>query len=229
MKLLALDAATEACTVAIVVGDDVREAFQVAPREHGHLLLPMVYRLLAEAGLPLSALDAIAFGRGPGAFTGVRMAVATAQGLALGADLPLLAVSTLATLAQGAGADRRPVLAVIDARMGEVYAGGYAPDPVSGGLRECLSERVCAPESLEIPKGEFWFGAGSGWARYPDELGRALGQAVSDSDSAALPRARNMLVLAAREWTAGRVLAPEQAAPVYLRDQVIQAHSRRTV
>ena len=122
MKLLAFETATEACSVAVYVDGEVRERFEIAPRRHAELALPWAEQLLAEAGMAKSQLDAIAVGRGPGAFTGVRLAIALAQGIALALDRPLLPVSTLARLGD-AGAEATRILAAIDARMGEVYVG----------------------------------------------------------------------------------------------------------
>ena len=135
MRLLAIETSTEACSVAVMVRGDVLERFELAPRRHAGLVLPWAEALLAEAGLRRSALDAIAVGRGPGAFTGVRLGISIAQGIALGLDLPLLPVSTLAVLAQGGlrGAEGRPVVAAIDARMGEVYCGTFAAGAAARG------------------------------------------------------------------------------------------------
>lgn len=124
-RILAIDTATEACSVAVWNQGEIHALFELCPREHTQRILPMVQQVLAESGLALNQLDALAFGRGPGSFTGVRIGIGIAQGLALGADLPMLGISTLQTMAQGAwrvcGAER--VLAAIDARMGEVYWG----------------------------------------------------------------------------------------------------------
>ncbi|UCE90616.1 MAG: tRNA (adenosine(37)-N6)-threonylcarbamoyltransferase complex dimerization subunit type 1 TsaB, partial [Pseudomonadota bacterium] len=127
MKLLAIETATEACSVALAVDGDVRDRFEIAPRGHAGLVLPMAKALLAEAGLGLRELDALVFGRGPGAFTGLRIAAGVVQGLAYGAELPVVPVSSLATLAQGVSAQTgaSDVLAVFDARMGEVYWGAF--------------------------------------------------------------------------------------------------------
>ena len=126
MKLLAFETATEACSVALYLDGEVRERFEVAPRRHAELALPMAQALLDEAGIARAQLDAIAVGRGPGAFTGVRLAIALAQGIALALDRPVVPVSTLAVLAAGAPADGPArILAAIDARMGEVYAGAF--------------------------------------------------------------------------------------------------------
>ena len=148
MNLLAIETATEACSVAVLVGGQVRERFAIAPRRHAELVLPWAEELLAEAGIARSALDAIAVGRGPGAFTGVRLAIALAQGIALALDRPLLPVSTLAVLA-AQGPDG-PVLAALDARMGEVYLGAFQ---VQGGDVIALApENVGTPHTIAMPQ-----------------------------------------------------------------------------
>lgn len=220
MKLLAIETSTEALSVAVLHGDAVHAHHEAAPRRHGELLLPAVERLLADAGLELGQLDAIAFGRGPGAFTGVRIAVAAAQGLAFAAGLPLVPVSTLASLAQAA-ADRhraQAVIAVIDARMNEVYAGWFAVE--DGLVVATAGEWLGHAEALPDFAGGPWFGAGSGFGAQGGILAARLGERLAGSDPALLPDARATLRLAARAFAAGETVAPEQAMPVYLRDRV---------
>ncbi|HDP89812.1 MAG TPA: tRNA (adenosine(37)-N6)-threonylcarbamoyltransferase complex dimerization subunit type 1 TsaB, partial [Thioalkalivibrio sp.] len=152
MKILAIDTATDACSAALFLDGEVTSRFELAPRRHTELILPMVGSLLEEAGLAVTDLDAVAFGRGPGAFTGLRIAAGVAQGLALGADLPVIPVSTLATMAQQvmdeAGAEA--VAAALDARMGEVYWGCYRRD--AEGVAEPVGpETVCAPQAVPVP------------------------------------------------------------------------------
>ena len=141
MILLALETATEACSAALAVDGDIRERFEVAPRGHSELILPMVDELMAEADISIEQVDAIAFGRGPGAFTGLRIAVGVTQGIAFGADLPVVPVSTLAALAQGS--ESNSVLAAIDARMDEVYWGAYQRS--SAGLMTLCGEEAVIP------------------------------------------------------------------------------------
>jgi len=147
MKLLAFETATEACSVAVWIDGEVIERFEIAPRRHAELALPWADAVLAEAGIAKSAIDAIAVGRGPGAFTGVRLAIAVAQGVALALDRPIVPVSTLAALALQGGAPR--VLAAIDARMGEVYAAAFRCDNGDAVLRD--AERVVAPDRVVLP------------------------------------------------------------------------------
>ncbi|MGD8378597.1 MAG: tRNA (adenosine(37)-N6)-threonylcarbamoyltransferase complex dimerization subunit type 1 TsaB [Gammaproteobacteria bacterium] len=220
MRLLAIDTATEACSAALWIDGECREQYRVAPREHTRLILPMTEALLADAGIELGELDALAFGRGPGAFTGVRIAAGVVQGLAMGADLPVVAVSDLAALAAGAAraTGESHVVACIDARMGEVYAGSYRID--APGLAHLIGEeRVCAPEALDPPDGA-WYVAGSGMLAYGDILRQSLGARLAGADGELLPHAADIAALAVRMRDEGAGVAAEQALPVYLRDQV---------
>jgi tRNA threonylcarbamoyladenosine biosynthesis protein TsaB len=217
MNLLAIETSTEACSVALYHAGTTIERSELAPRRHAELVLPMADSLLAEAGLHRRQLDAIAVGRGPGAFTGVRLAVSLAQGMALGLDLPVIPVSSLAALALAAPDDGTPVLAVIDARMGEIYASAYRRR--GAALQTLLDECVCAPELLALPGADAWNVIGSGWKTYASALALKL-PTPRWSDGEQFPQARNVAVLAAAEFDAGRALPPEQALPVYLRDKV---------
>ena len=218
MNLLAIETATESCSVALVHGDLVIERSELAPRRHAERVLPMADELLAEAGLGRHALDGIAVGRGPGAFTGVRLAVSLAQGMALALDLPVVTVSSLAALALEAPEDDAAILAVIDARMGEIYAASYRRD--AGGLIALDEERVCTADALVLPDADAWHVVGSGWATYADVLrGRLTGTLLS-AEGERYPQARHVAELAVREFRAGRAGSPEQALPVYLRDKV---------
>jgi tRNA threonylcarbamoyladenosine biosynthesis protein TsaB len=222
MKLLAIETATDACSAALWVDGVLTTRHEVAPREHTRLILPMMDALLAEAGLRLSDLDALAFGRGPGAFTGVRIAAAVIQGSAFAADLPVVPVSTLAALAQqGIDAGSRRVLAALDARMDEVYWGAFQADD-QGLAVPVGAEQVIAPDAVPIPEGEGWRGVGSGWAAYEDALRARLGECVSDIDPEALPAAAEVARLAVRDFNAGLAVPAEQALPVYLRDKVAE-------
>lgn len=216
MKLLAFELATEACSVALWIEGDVRERFEVAPRRHAELALPWAEALLDEAGLARSQLDAIAVGRGPGAFTGVRLAVSIAQGIALGLDRPALAISTLAALAmQGQGR----VLAAIDARMGEVYAGAF--EMADGDARALDAERVCPPDAVALPDASVgWHGVGTGFAAGDGALAMSLAECMASVDATALPRAADIARLAAVAFSRGEAVAPERLEPAYLRNNV---------
>ncbi|WP_114240866.1 tRNA (adenosine(37)-N6)-threonylcarbamoyltransferase complex dimerization subunit type 1 TsaB [Dyella sp. C9] len=219
MNLLAIETATEACSVALIHGDEVIARSEIAPRRHAELVLPMADALLAEAGLGRHALDVIAVGRGPGAFTGVRLGVSLAQGMALALDVPVITVSSLAALALEAPEDDAAILAVIDARMGEIYAASYRRDD-NGGLVALDQERVCTPEALVLPEASHWHVVGSGWATYAEVLRPRLTGELRSAEGSRFPQARCVAELAAIEFAAGRTLSPDHALPVYLRDKV---------
>lgn len=225
MNLLAFDTATEACSAALRIGDEIIERSEIAPRRHAELILPMIESLLGEAGISRRQIDAIAVGRGPGAFTGVRLAISVAQGLALGLDIPVVPVSSLAALAQDAPADiDAPILAVIDARMGEVYAGAFRRG--ADGIVVAISAESVGPASrLVLPqstptRGQPWSIVGSGWSAYRDALSAHLPTPPAFADGTRYPQARAIARLAAPQFAAGRGVAAEFALPVYLRDKV---------
>lgn len=221
MRLLALDTATEACSVALCGDGRTAQRWLEAPREHGERLLGLIDEVLAEAGIAPRDLDALAFGCGPGAFTGVRMGTGVVQGVAYGLDRPVVRVSTLAALAQGAyrryGTCRW--LPAIDARMGEVYWGMYMIDR-DGLAVAAADECVVAPEQVPLPEGTGWSGTGSGWARYPEALAERLGGQLACDHGFALPAAVDMLPLAEAAWWRGEAVSPAAALPTYLRDRV---------
>ena len=221
MKLLAIETSTEACSAAIEIDGDRRQVYEIAPRKHAELILPMVDGLLSEAGIPLQALDGLAFGRGPGAFTGVRIATGVIQGLPYAADLPVAPVSTLAAMAQGISDRAEKIACAIDARMGEVYWGLYQQ-----GEHNCMQiqgqERVCHPDVVDLPDSNEWYGAGSGWDTYADELGSQFGEKLVDKDSGVYPSADGVLTLALAIFKNGETVDAAEALPVYLRDKVTQ-------
>ena len=217
MKLLAFETATEACSVAVYIDGDVRERFELAPRKHAELSLPWAEQLLAEAGIAKSQLDAIAIGRGPGAFTGVRLAIAIAQGMALALDRPIVPVSTLAALAMQSDGER--ILAAIDARMGEVYSAAFARN--GDDLVALSAEIVSAPDAVLLPDAaQAWHGVGTGFAAGEGALQHRLGSRLFLVDAAALPHAGDVARLAALAFARGEALAPERVEPAYLRDNV---------
>ena len=219
MNLLAIETATEACSVALLCGDAMIDRSELAPRRHAELVLPMAGELLAEAGIGRRQLDAIAVGRGPGAFTGVRLAISVAQGLALALDLPVVPVSSLAALAMQAPNDGVAVLAAIDARRGEVYAGAFAFD--SAGLVTPMGpESVSPAEDLALPTVQAWHVIGSGWSAYGDAICGRLPATPIWTDGDRFPQARDVALLATPRFAAGEGVPPEQALPVYLRDKV---------
>jgi tRNA threonylcarbamoyladenosine biosynthesis protein TsaB len=216
MKLLAIETSTEVCSVALHVDGEVRERHELAPRRHTQLVLPWADELLAEAGLRKSQLDAIAVGRGPGAFTGVRLAIAIVQGLALALDRPVLPISTLATLAmQGQGEHR---LAAIDARMGEVYLGEFVRD--ADGLVSAAAEELIVPPHLApLPSGPR-HGVGTGFGAEKGALVQRLGGLLTGFDAEGLPHAADLARLALRDFHQGRAIAADRLEPAYLRDKV---------
>lgn len=225
MKLLALETATEACSAAVWIDGAVLERYEVAPRRHAALILPMLEAVLSEAGLSMKHLDAIAVGRGPGAFTGVRIAIGIAQGIAFAADLPVAPISTLAALALGTAREfgHSHLATALDARMGEVYWGTYF---ATGNTVELRGDERCCPATLvTAPPGD-WFGTGSGWLTYSEALAQRLTAQSWQGDR--YPRAGDVARLAADPARRSDWVAADQALPVYLRNQVAQrlaAHS----
>ncbi|WP_146910532.1 tRNA (adenosine(37)-N6)-threonylcarbamoyltransferase complex dimerization subunit type 1 TsaB [Arenimonas daejeonensis] len=216
MKLLAIETSTEACSVALHMDGDVRELHELAPRRHTQLVLPWAEQLLAEAGLRKSQLDAIAVGRGPGAFTGVRLAIAIVQGLALALDRPVLPVSTLAVLAMQGQGER--FLAAIDARMGEVYLGDFVRD--ADGLVSAVSDEIIVPPSQAPQPTGPRHGVGSGFGAENGALAQRLAGLLTGFDAAALPHAADLARLAVRDFDLGRAIAADALEPAYLRDKV---------
>lgn len=220
IRLLALDTTESACSAALWYDGEVIERFEVAPRRHSELLLPMMDDLLAEAGAALTSLDAIGFARGPGSFTGLRIAASVAQGAAFGAGLPVVPVSSLQALArqicQGNRAER--VLVAFDARMREVYWGAFDCVGVAPP-RAIVDEAVCAPTDVVVPDGGRWQAAGSGWAAYPTELAACVGKPV-ELHADAHVHAADVARIAVHAFIAGAAVPAEQALPVYLRDRV---------
>jgi tRNA threonylcarbamoyladenosine biosynthesis protein TsaB len=223
LRLLAFDTSTEWCTAALWLDGRLVDAGEHAGQRHSQLLLPMITGLLAQAGLTLTALDGIAFGRGPGSFTGLRIACGVAQGLALGAGLPVLGVSTLEALAEEAGAAR--VVTCLDARMHEVYAAVWRRAD-AGWLAEAEAT-VCPPALVPIPVSPGYVGCGSGFAAYPDILAARYGDRLTEIRPQVIPHARAVARLAAPRFAAGQGLPPEQAEPFYVRDKVALKISER--
>ncbi|HET9483111.1 MAG TPA: tRNA (adenosine(37)-N6)-threonylcarbamoyltransferase complex dimerization subunit type 1 TsaB [Xanthomonadales bacterium] len=238
MHLLAIETATEACSVALVCGDSIVARHELAPRRHAELVLPMIDGVLAEAGLARGAIDAIAVGRGPGAFTGVRLAISVAQGLALGLDRPVVPISTLAALALeasvesttrdeastvgGAEAPTAPpdlIIAALDARMGEVYAACFEAD-AEGLVTAITEEAVCEASRCVVPARDAYIGAGSGWAAYRTALESCLARPPRLVLPDLLPRATSIARLALRELALAHTVDAAHAQPVYLRDKV---------
>ncbi|KFN52077.1 hypothetical protein N790_12915 [Arenimonas malthae CC-JY-1] len=216
MKLLAIETSTEACSVAVYADGAVLARHELAPRRHTQLVLPWADELLAEVGLRKSQLDALAVGRGPGAFTGVRLAIALVQGLALALDRPVLPISTLAVLAMQGQGER--ILAAIDARMGEVYLGEFARD-ADGLVTATGEESICPPARAPLPE-RVVSGVGTGFGAEHGALVARLGDTLAGFDASTLPHAADLAKLAARAFTRGEAVDAARIEPAYLRDKV---------
>jgi len=226
---MAIETSSEACSVAICFDGETREKFQHAPMRHAELLLPAIQSLLAEAALPLAGLDAIAFGRGPGSFTSLRIGIGVAQGLAWGADLPVVPVSSLAAVAQEAAdlihGESRRILVALDARMQEVYSCSFLPDE-RGLVRAGGEEVVCSPGALAIAGDESFLAVGNGFERFA-ELESLAGRA-EHFYPAIWPRAA-MISKLAQDWlNANDALPAAMAQPVYIRNKVAEKPTSRS-
>jgi len=223
VKLLAVDTAFETCSVALSLAGDVHLRFEHAPRGHAALLLPWVQELLAGAGVALADLDAVAFNRGPGSFTSLRIGIGVVQGLAWGADLPVAPVSSLQCTAQAALAGAREqggtisgdCVVAMDARMGEVFAARF--ECVEGWMTPAGAEKVCAPADAAAMLQGGDAAVGNGFDRYPALQSAAEGRAAAPG---AWPDAGVIAALAERWLAENAALPAEQAQPVYLRDKV---------
>jgi len=227
MKLLAVETSTEACSAALFIDGNIAERFELAPKIHTQLILPMIDSLMADADLKPQQLDALAFSRGPGSFTGVRIATGVIQGIALGADLPVVPVSTLAAIAQDFFDNNADDVAYVamDARMGEVFWGVYRRD--AQGYAELIGDEAVTPaNAVEFPD-LHGVGIGSGWGVYTQELTSRLAGRVNHYHAEMLPRAGAIARLGVRGFELGLAVPVEQAMPVYLRDKVAKKESER--
>lgn len=222
MKLLAFETSGEACSVALYLDGEIAQRICYTPRRHGELVLEMAQGLLADAGIGLAALDALAFGQGPGSFTGVRIAAAVVQGAAFGAGLPAVPVSTLAAMAQGAfrRAASRQTLVALDARMDQVYWGAYRLDG-AGCIGLDGDESVLAPDFVPPPRDGGWFGVGNGWQAHGARLRARLGDRLNGCDPDLVCEAQDIAQIAVGLFRQGGGVTAEAAMPVYLRDQVV--------
>ena len=220
MNLLSLDTSTEFLSLALQVGDEQGCDKTYAHHQHAgqaasQLVLPQIQALLDTANVKLSDLDGIAFGAGPGAFTGVRVACGVAQGLGFGANIPVVGVNTLMALAQASGQAR--VIACLDARMGEIYHAAFVRE--NGKWIEKSATTVCKPEAAPVLEGE-WVGVGSGWAAYGEVLSRIYAQNLGQIFSNITPTAEAILQLAKPAFEAGLAKPASEAAPIYIRNRV---------
>lgn len=221
MKLLAIETAAEACSAALYMDGEVLLRYQVQPRKHSELILPMLDELLQESGLQPTQLDAIAFGCGPGSFTGVRIAAGVAQGVAFAAGLPVVCVSTLAALAQGhfRQSGHQRVLPAFDARMQEVYWGCYQLHD-SGLMRAVFPDEIAPADKVTAPTGAAWHGVGSGWETYADSLSQVVGTGLISITPDLTCSAHDVAVLGVAGLERGEAVSAEHALPQYLRDDV---------
>ncbi len=223
MKILGVETSTERCSAALLADGAITVDETLAGQRHSELLLGSVRRLLAERGLALGELDGIAFGAGPGSFTGLRIACGVAQGLAFGAHKRLAAVATLEALAeQAAGAQR--VIAALDARMGEVYFAAY--ERTGADWRAVVAPCLGGATGLPALEGAGWTGIGSGFDAHP-WLAQRYAPQLDSVLAGRLPSAREIAVLGAAAFAQGRAVAPEFAAPLYLRDKVAMTTEER--
>ena len=221
MKFAAFETSTEWCSVALWIDGEIRGIEERAGSRHGELVLPMFERLAAGAGIAIAALDAVAFGAGPGSFTGLRIACGVAQGIAFARGLPVIGVSTLEAMAEESGAAR--VVACLDARMHEVYYS--ALEKAAGRWREVIAAQCVAPAQAPVPPGTGWTGCGNGFAAYGDVFRDRFSTLYPEMHPGAAAVAR----LAAPRLAAGEGLDAALAAPVYVRDKVaFTSEERRT-
>lgn len=223
-KVLAIETSSDACSAALIVGECVNEIFEIAPQKHTQFILPMVNKLLADAKLKLSQLDAIAFGCGPGSFTGIRLAASIVQGLAFGANLPVVPISTLHAMAQAAFTELKAenVLVALDARMGEIYWGAYRLNDSRKFMEPMIKDRIGSAISVELPESYHqWIGVGSGWDIYGDILRERC--KILNVKNGVYPRANEVAKLGVRGFLQGLAVSPQLALPVYLRDEVAKS------
>ncbi len=216
MRILALETSTEYCSVALSLDGVVSERFERVGQKHSELLMAMLDGLLRDAQVKLSELDGIAFGAGPGSFTGVRIACGTTQGLALGADIPVMPVCTLLALAEATG--QRRVIAALDARMGEIYHAAY--ERSQGSWVVVCEPSLCKAQDAPPVEGEGWFGVGSAFDAYGAALQQRYGAQLQVVEGAAVPHAAAIASLGAVAYAQGLAVDAALAQPLYLRDKV---------
>jgi len=216
MRVLALETSTEYCSVAVWQDGEVISQSVLAGQRHSELLLAMIDQVINEAGVKLTQLDGIAFGAGPGSFTGVRIACGVAQGLALGASLPVLGVCTLQALAYDAGHEK--IIAALDARMDEIYFAAYR---VQNGAWETVCEpTLCLPQNAPVLMGTDWYAAGSGFVAQGATLAARFGKQLAGVNATAIPQASAVAQLAAPMFATGQGMDAALAMPLYLRNKV---------
>ena len=227
MKILAVETSTDACSAALLIDEQVKQAFEIAPRKHTQLILNQIDSMLAEADIKINDIDAIAFARGPGAFTGLRIAAGLTQGIALACDIPAIAVSTLAAMAQQSFQrfQTEKMYVALDARMNQVYWGEYY---INKGFVELQAEElVISPKDLAKRNEADNVGIGSGWQAYQTDLQERVQSKTTPDLQAIHPAAKQVAQLAAEQYKLGNILSAEQVQPVYLRNKVAQTLQER--
>ena len=223
MRVLALETSTEYCSVALWQDGAVMERCELVGQKHSEILMAMLNDLLREASVKLAQLDGIAFGMGPGSFTGVRIACGVTQGLAFGASLPVAGICTLQALAEASGKEK--VIAALDARMGEIYHAAY--EKRDGAWAVVSEPRLCKPEDAPQVLGKEWFGAGSGFAMHGEILSERYAGQLQSADGTAVPQAAAIAALGAAQFARGLGKDAAEALPLYLRDKVALKTSER--
>lgn len=227
MKLLALESSTETLSLALQTEAGLRTFNEVTGPAASQRILPEIQRLLTEAGMTLADLDGLVYGTGPGAFTGVRVAVGVAQGLAFGAALPVVGISSLLAVAETArqACQAEKVIVCLDARMGEVYHAAFMRQ--ADAWQEVSAPIVCKPQEVPMLQGDGWLGAGSGWAVFTEILAAKYGGQLQHTRPDILPEAYAMLRLAQPLFAAGHTQAAHEAAPLYVRNRVALTAAER--
>ncbi|MGH8679353.1 MAG: tRNA (adenosine(37)-N6)-threonylcarbamoyltransferase complex dimerization subunit type 1 TsaB [Burkholderiales bacterium] len=224
LNLLALETSTDYCSVALLAGDTIACKQECAGQRHSEIVLPMIDALLNEAALKPVDLDGVAFGAGPGSFTGLRIACGVAQGIAFAHQLPVAPVGTLEALAQAAGGER--VIASLDARMGEIYFAAFQRQERTWQV--LVAPSLCRPGDAPALPDSGWIGCGSGFDRYREALSRRYAGQLAAVREDLYPHAREIAVLGRERLAAGQGVSAERAAPLYVREKVaLKMHEQR--
>lgn len=222
ITLLAIDTCTEACSAALLCHGQIQERYHCVARTHTRLILPMMQSLLDEAGLKLRDLDALAFTRGPGSFTGIRLAASIIQASAFAADLPVVCVSSLQCLAQGAYRElqAQQVFTAIDARLQEVFSATYCLQSETALMQALSAEQLCLPQHCVVPDLSYFVGVGSGWDQHHGLFETQFKNQLQRWVPQRYPRAYDAAVIAAGAYQRGETVTAFEALPVYLRETV---------
>lgn len=223
MRLLAIDTSTEACSVALLINDKIHSQFQIVPQQHNEIILPMINQMLTKTRISLAEINAFAFGAGPGSFTGLRIAASIVQGLAYGNNKPVIPISTLAALAQGAYRlfNIPLLLPALDAKMHQIYFGIYQVNDTQKIVEPLQPDQAIAPEQMtfQILKEETskaWVGIGSGWESYSQLLTQLSGAKSNNIQVGLYPDAQDIIPLAKDKLEKGETVKASEALPFYL-------------